>query len=121
MSFRSRVFTGGRLFSEQPQLLGLGQVILFQLLIGGADGSGSAHHDDVPAGLELLFMEAVNGAELAAQAVADHGVAQLGADRQTDSVFLRAIFPAVEDEPLACGGTASGIEPSEEVIQFQSL
>ena len=43
-----------------------------------------------------------------------------GADRQTDSVFLRTVSVAVDDQIPVRAGIALCVEPAKDVIEFQS-
>ena len=56
----------------------------------------------------------------AAQTIALDRVTELGADRQTDSVFLRAVSAAVDDQIPVRAGIALCVEPAKDVIEFQS-
>ena len=65
-------------------------------------------------------MQPVNLAQPAAQTIALDRVTELGADRQTDSVFLRTVSAAVDDQIPVRAGIALCVEPAKDVIEFQS-
>ena len=107
-----------RIRIQNPGLFGQGQNTLCQILKGRIHGFGPGHHHNVPAGLELGFIQAVNLPKTAAGTVADVGLAQLLTDGDANTVVFRAVTPCVKHK-IAVSNTLAVIQPLKNVIQFQ--
>lgn len=74
------------------------QISSFQLPVRSLHRCRTRHDNNIIAAGELPFVQPVNLAQPAAQTIALDRVTELGADRQTDSVFLRTVSVAVDDQ-----------------------
>ena len=97
-----------------------GSVLEIQLPVRSLHRCRTRHDNNIIAAGELPFVQPVNLAQPAAQTIALDRVTELGADRQTDSVFLRAVSVAVDDQIPVRAGIALCVEPAKDVIEFQS-
>ena len=103
---------------QNAGLFGQTQTALGQILEGSIHGIGPCHHNDVPAGLELFLVQAVDFPEAAAGTVADVGLAQLFADGDADTVGFRAVLSCIQYK-IPVSDTLAVIQPLKNVIQFQ--
>ena len=119
MSVRNSVFNDLSLLpDQQSQLIGQRQIGALQLLVGRIHCPAPGYHHDIPAWLELALMKAVDLPQSAADPVADHRMAQLGADRQANPVFLRAVFSGIDDQKRVGRGRTPTVESAKEMIFF---
>ena len=96
-----------------------GQVACRQLLKGSLHGPRPCHHHDVPAGLELFLVQAVDLPDAAAGAVAHVGFAQLFADGDAHPVSVRAVLSGVKHQK-AVGNAGGVIQAPENMVELQA-
>ena len=104
--------------NQKIQLSGKGQIASRQLVKGSVHGFGSGHHNDVPAGLKLLFVQPIDLPDPPPGAVTDVGLAQFLADGNTHPVALGPVLPGIEHQK-SIRSTLGVIQPLKNVIQFQ--
>lgn len=107
--------------NKHTQLVCQMQIRLFQLFIRSIYSAASCHHNEIPAWLELGFVEPVDLPQTAPYLVAHHGVTQLCADGQADAVFTCAVFAAIKHKIAVGTGFALVVKPTENVIQFEGF
>ena len=104
--------------NQQIQLFGQSQITLRQLIKRSIHGLGTGHHNDVPAGLKLLFVQPIDLPDPPPGAVTDMGLAQFLADSNTYPVAVCTVLPGIEHQ-IAVRSTFGMVQPLKNVIQFQ--
>ena len=74
------------------------QIAPGELLKGSVHCLGPGHHNDVPAGPELFFIQPVNFPDPPPGAVADMGLTQFLADGDTHTVGLAPVLPGIQHQ-----------------------
>ena len=104
---------------QDPRLFCKGEEAGRQLVKGGLHGPGPRHHHNIPAGLESVFIQAVDLPDTTAGTVAHMGLAQLFADRDAYPVPIRLVLSGVEHQKSV--GEAGGvIQAPENVVELQA-
>ena len=105
--------------TQDPGLGSQGQISADNVLERCRNTAASRHHHNIPAGLELCFIEAVYLPQAAADPIADHGMTQLFADGNAHPVGAGPVLPGVENHN-GIGLSGGGIQPPEYVIKLQA-
>ena len=81
------------------------------------DRLGPGDHDDVPAGVESVFVQPVDFPDAAAHPIADHGMPQLFADGDAHPIGGRPVGSGVKHKASVCL-TLGAVKPLKDVIEF---
>ena len=109
--------TGFTLVTKNAGLFCQCQIRLAQLIKGGIDGPDSGDYHDIVAGEEFLLVDPVDLPQTAADTVANVGLAQLLADRDTHPVLACPVFSGIEYQIGTCLA-GSAVKPLEYVIEL---
>ena len=107
-----------RFLNQQIQLLCQSQITLGQLVKWSVYSFGTGHHNDVPAGLKLFFVQPIDLPDPPPGAVTDMSLAQFLADGNTHPVTFGPVLPGIEHQK-SVRRTLGVIQPLKNVIQFQ--
>ena len=106
------------ILNQKIQLSGQSQITFRQLVKWSIHGLGTGHHNDVPAGLKLCFIQPIDLPDPPPGAVTDMGFAQFFADSNPHPVAGRTVLPGIQHQ-IAVRCTLGVIQPLKNVIQFQ--
>ena len=104
-------------FPEDSEFCRQPKVACREAVEGSLHGAGSGHHNNVPAGLEPFFVEAVNFPQASACPVSLHGVTQLFAGGNAHPILPRPIFAGVNGK-VGIRSTGGMVQALENMIEL---
>ncbi len=94
------------------------QKACLQLRKAGVCGTTASNYNNIPAGAECGFVEAIAFTQTAADTIADNGTAQLAADRNAQTVDPEAVAAAIQGKMPICGSFSIAVETAKLAVLF---